>query len=305
MPAYLVVLSGRAFERQRGGSLVSGTVRPPTDAPLRDDRILPVTRRVAWIIVPFLAAAFLVLFGLPGRTTELFAWTIRPDMTPILMGAGYGAGVYFFYRVATGGEWHRVAPVFPGIAAFTWFMAVATVLHWENFNHGHHTFYLWVVLYALTPVLVPAVWWINRRTASEPSAEDVRLPRTVRLAGGGLALLVTSSAVGLFVVPEVLIGAWPWAVSPLTARILAGWFTLFGVVNGVVVLDPRWSAARLLAQSQLLGFAFVLVGTVRARSDFDPSNPLTWMVVGGMVLYLGAVLVLYLRMESLDASGQP
>ena len=56
---------------------------------------------------PVLAAAFLVLYGLPGRTTELFAWTIPPDMTPILMGAGYGAGVYFFCRVATGDEWHR------------------------------------------------------------------------------------------------------------------------------------------------------------------------------------------------------
>jgi len=87
--------------------------------PVRDDRILPVTRWVGWIIAPVLAAAFLVLYGLPGRTTELLAWTIRPDMTPILMGAGYGAGVYFFCRVATGDEWHRVAPVLPGIAAFT------------------------------------------------------------------------------------------------------------------------------------------------------------------------------------------
>ena len=275
-----------------------------TDAPFRDDRILHVTRLVAWIIVPFLAAAFLVLFGFPGRTTELFAWTIRPDMTPMLMGAGYGAGVYFFYRVATGEEWHRVAPVFPGIAAFTWFMAVATVLHWENFNHDHYTFVLWVALYAVTPVLIPAIWWINRRTASEPSVEDVRLPRAVRLVGGALGVLVTSSAVVLFVAPGPMVGAWPWAVSPLTARILAGWFALFGVVSGIVVLDPRWSAARLPVRSQLLGFALVLVGVARAWSDFDPSNPLTWGVVGGMVLYLGAVSVLYLRMESRhDAPG--
>jgi hypothetical protein len=279
---------------------VSVTAGGPTNGPVRDDRVLPLTRWVARLIVPFLAAASLVLYGLPGRTTELFAWTIRPDMTPILMGAGYGAGVYFFYRVSTAREWHRVAPVLPGIAAFTWFMAVATGLHWANFNHDHPTFYLWVILYAVTPVLVPAIWVLNRRT--DPGgvpADDVRLPRVARMLGGGLGLLVTLVAVALFLVPEVMIGAWPWAVSPLTARILAGWFALFGVVNVSVVLDPRWSAARLAAQSQLLGFGLVLLGVVRAWGDFDPTNSLTWWITGGMALYLGAVVVLYRRMESM------
>jgi len=276
----------------------SNTVVRGEGAPVRDDRVLPVTRWVARVVAPFLAAAFLVLYGVPGRTTAFFAWTIRPEMTPIVMGAGYGAGVYFFYRVATVEEWHAVAPVFLGIAAFTWFMAVATGLHWENFNHGHHTFYLWVILYAVTPLLVPAVWALNRRTDSGGlTAGEVSLPRAVRVLGGGLGLAVTVSAVALFVAPGLLIDVWPWAVSPLTARILAGWFALFGVVNGVVVLDPRWSAARILVQSQLLGFALVLVGVVRAWDNFDQSNLLTWGVVGGMALYLSAVLALYVGME--------
>ena len=269
------------------------------DALVRDDRVLPSTRWVARIIVPFLAAAFLVLYGAPDRTTEFFAWTIRPRMTPILMGAGYGAGVYFFSRVAAADEWHRVAPVFLGIATFTWFMAVATVLHWENFNHAHHTFVLWVVLYAVTPILVPAIWARNRRTGpSDRTADEIHLPRAVRLVSGGLGLAVTISAVGFFLAPETLIGAWPWAVSPLTARVLAGWFALFGVVNGAVALDSRWSAARLLVQSQLLGFALVLIGAARAWTDFDQSNALTWGVVGGMALYLCAIGVLYAVMES-------
>lgn len=266
---------------------------------VREGQVLPLTRWVARFIIPFLAAAFLVLYGVPDRTTEFFAWTIRPEMTPIIMGAGYGAGVYFFYRVSTVGEWHAVAPVFLGIATFTWLMAIATALHWENFNHGHHTFYLWVFLYAVTPVLIPAVWALNRRTEPEEQpAGGPHLPRAVRVLGGGIGVAVTVSAVALFVAPEMMIGAWPWAVSPLTARILAGWFALFGVVNGVVVLDPRWSAARILVQSQLLGFALVLIGVARAWANFDPSNVLTWGVVGGMVTYLLAVLVMYIGMEN-------
>lgn len=273
-------------------------LRRATVSSVRDDRVLPITRWVAIFIIPFLAAAFLVLYGLPARTTEFFAWTIQPEMTPIIMGAGYGAGVYFFYRVATINEWYKVAPVFLGIATFTWFMAIATVLHWENFNHSHHTFYLWVFLYAVTPVLIPAVWRLNRRTESgEVATGEDRLPRAVRLFGGGLGFVVTVSAVVLFVVPELMINSWPWTVSALTARILAGWFALFGVVNTVVVLDPRWSAARILVQSQIIGFALVLAGVPRVWDNFDPSNILTWGVLGGMMLYLISLLVLYIGME--------
>jgi len=269
------------------------------DPPTRDGQVLPITRWVARFIIPFLAAAFLVLYGLPDQTTRYFAWTIRPEMTPIIMGAGYGAGVYFFYRVSTVDKWHTVAPVFLGIATFTWLMAVATVLHWENFNHSHFTFDLWVFLYAVTPILIPAIWAINRRTESgEPVGDEPQLPQMARVLGGAIGGIVTVSAVVLFVVPELMIEVWPWAVSQFTARILAGWFALFGVVNGVVVLDPRWSAGRILIQSQILGFALVLIGAIRVWGNFDPSNVMTWGVVGGMALYLLAILLLYFRMET-------
>lgn len=273
-------------------------LRRGIDASGRDDRVLPLTRWVALFIIPFLVAAFVVLYGVPHRTTEFFAWTIRPEMTPIIMGAGYGAGVYFFYKVSTVSEWHTVAPVFLGIATFTWLMAFATVIHWENFNHSHHTFFLWVFLYAVTPLLIPGLWLLNRLTdPEEVSPVEIQLPRIIRTFGGGLGVVVTVSAAVLFLLPEVMIGVWPWTVSPFTARILAGWFALFGVVNMIVVRDSRWSAARVLVQSQVIGFTLVLLGAVRVWDNFDTSNPLTWGVLGGMTMYLGCLIVLYGGME--------
>ncbi|MDR9430743.1 MAG: hypothetical protein RI568_08615 [Natronomonas sp.] len=136
----------------------------------------------------------------------------------------------------------------------------------------------------------------DRGTALEqPNARGAtatEIPRRVRLLGGGLGLVVTGSAVALFAVPGPIIGAWPLAVSPLT-----GWFTMFGVVNLFVARDPRWRAARIPIQSQLLGFALVLAGVPRVGDDFDPSNALTWGVVGGMALYVVALLALYLVVE--------
>ena len=265
---------------------------------VRDDRILPVTRWVARIIAPILLAAFFILFGVPDRTTELFAWTINPNMTPIVMGAGYGTGVYFFYRVATVDDWHRVAPIFPGIAVFTWFMALATILHWENFNHDHVTFYLWVILYVVSPILIPAIWVTNRRTDPGLSGDTPVLPRLVRWASGITGLLITVTATVLFFTPQVLIDFWVWTVSPLTARILLGWFAIFGVVNLAVAFDTRWSAARILIHTQVLGSVLLLLGSARAWGDFDQSNPFTWVFLGGLVAYLLAISVLYYVMET-------
>ena len=263
----------------------------------RDDRILPATRWVGRLLVPALVVAAVILYVFPDRTTELFAWTIRPDMTPILMGAGYGTGAYFFYRVATLDSWHRVALVFPGIAVFTWFMAAATVLHWENFNHDHVTFAIWVFLYAAAPLLVPVLWFFNRRTDPRESADVVHTPDVVRWASGASGLAITATAFVLFFVPDVLMNYWPWTVSPLTSRILLGWFALFGVVNLAIALDARWSAVRLPVQTQLLGFGLLLLGAVRAWSDFDTASPVTWAFVGGFVLYLAALSALYVTME--------
>lgn len=265
---------------------------------VQNDRILPLTRMVGIIIIPVLFVAFLILYGAPTRTEQLFAWTIAPEMTPLIMGAGYGTGVYFFYRVATIEEWHRVAPVFPGIAVFTWFMAAATLLHWENFNHAHVTFYFWTVLYIVSPVLIPGIWLLNRRTdPRKPASEFREMPPWLRWGAGVSGVLITLTAVVFFIVPEVMIANWPWTVSPLTSRILLGWFALFGVANLMVSVDRRWSAARILAHSQMIGFSLVLLGAVRAWANFDTTNPYVWPLVGGMVGYLLLVMLVYVVMD--------
>ena len=265
---------------------------------VRDDRILPLTRLIGAIIAPILFVAFVILYGFPGRTEQLFAWTIVPELTTLIMGAGYGTGVYFFYRVVTVREWHQVGLIFPGIAVFTWFMAAATALHWANFNHGHVTFVFWLVLYVISPVVVPGIWLLNRRTDPLKRIEDaLETPRLIRQGAAVSGVLITVTAVVCFFFPALMIERWPWAVSPLTARILLGWFALFGVTNLAVSFDSRWSAARILAHSQIIGFSLVLVGVVRVWDNIDTGNPYTWPIVGGMAVYFLLVVVCYAVME--------
>ena len=85
---------------------------------IRDDRVLPETRWVAVLLIPFLLGGFALLYFWPDDTARLFAWTIRPRFTPLLMGSGYLMGAYFFAQVYRTPAWHRVGAGFPAIATF-------------------------------------------------------------------------------------------------------------------------------------------------------------------------------------------
>jgi hypothetical protein len=260
----------------------------------RDDRVLPETRWLSAFIVPFLFFAFLILYLFPGDTDRLFAWTIRPDMTPLIMGAGYISGGYFFVQAFRAQRWHTVHLGFLPITAFTIFMAIATFMHLDRFHQGHIAFYAWIGLYLVTPVLVPLVWYRNSRTDPRtPEADDVLIPAPVRavLAIAGAALF--GIAVFLLVSPNLMIALWPWVLTPLTAQVVGGWFALPSVVAALMALDSRWSAVRLTLQSQLIGLALILVGVVRAWGDFDKSNPFT-------SLFVGAIAALFVGLLALD-----
>src|SRR5437016_10507934 len=73
-----------------------------------DDRILPETRWLAAVIIPFLVVAFVILYFWPNDTDKLFAWTIKTTMTPMMLAAAYLGGIYFFTRVIPAKQWNLV-----------------------------------------------------------------------------------------------------------------------------------------------------------------------------------------------------
>jgi hypothetical protein len=178
----------------------------------------------------------------------------------MLMGAGYASGVVFFGFVARGGRWLDVSFGFVGIAVFSTLMGIATIIHWEKFNHDHPAFIGWLVLYAVAPFLIPGLWVSNGGWRPGPAVPpDREVPRWAR---GSLAVLGGGSfAIGLviFVEPSLAIDHWPLDVSPLTARVVSSFLAL-NVGWAVAALDGRWSAIRTPCLSQLAGLTLLLLG---------------------------------------------
>jgi hypothetical protein len=264
----------------------------------RDDRVLKQTHVLGAFIVPFLLVAFVLLYFWPGDTKDYFAWEIHPDMTPMIMGAGYIAGAYFFARVVMEKRFHRIHVGFLPVTSFTIFMAIASFAHLDRFITENVAFWIWMGLYVTTPILVPLAWWINRRTdPGTPEPGEERLPQTVRnvlLAAGAFQAGV---ALFLLLFPQTMIDIWPWMLTPLTAQTLGGWFALPGITAIMMGLDGRPSAIHITLQSQVIGLALILLAAARDWDSFDTSNELTYVFVVGLGGLLAGLLALetYMR----------
>lgn len=251
----------------------------------RDDRVLPLTRCAAAVLTLAAVAAGVVLYGFPDSTPEVWAWTVEPRMTTLVMGAGYLATAYFFARATLARSWHTVQLGFLGVGPFAGLQIIATVLHWDRFAHRHVAFWLWLGLYGVL-VLMPLVWLRNRRT--DPARPDpIQVPHPVRTAVGVIGGAQLLAALTAFAAPSLAIAVWPWSLTPLTARVLAG----FVAANAITLLalwwEGRYTALTHALLTLAIGIGLIALAVPRATSDFSNSA-----AVLGFLAALGAALLI-------------
>jgi hypothetical protein len=263
----------------------------------RDNRVLPATRVLAFVIVPILTVAWVMLWIFPNRSADFFSWPVKPSMSAMMLGATYLGGAWFFGVVVVSRAWHAVTLGFLPVSAFAGILGVATVLHWGAFTAGHPSFILWAILYFSLPFVIPVVWWRNARhdpgSGVQPGAV---VGDPVRWIVGGLGSVLAVVSAVLVVAPDLLIPTWPWTLTPLTARVLGAMFALSGIVGIEIAIDRRPAAARAIVQAQAIAIAGILAALVRASGDVAWDRPTAWLFAGGMLVVLAAnVLAAYGR----------
>lgn len=282
-------------------------VSPTGGSATASDRVLPPTRILSIVIVPFLLVAFVVLYFFPSAhdTANLFAWKIVPTFTPMLLASVYLGGSYFFVRAARAAQWHQVEGGFVSVGCFATLMGIATIVHWDKFIHNNVAFWLWAGLYFTTPFLVFGVWFLNRRKESVATSDDLLLSPLAAMVIGVIGFAAAASSAFLFLFPKTAIRIWPWLLTPLTARVTGAIFAL-GVAGLGAFADKRWTSARILLQVAGFMLTLILIAVVRAHPEFDTTRPLTWVFGAGFLVVAAATAALYVRMEAqLNAGRKP
>ncbi len=264
---------------------------------VHDDRIFLVTRMVLGVVIVALLFAFATLYFNPQSTRTNFAWEIKPPITAVFMGAGYIAGAFMFVYAVFGRRWHRVKNSLLPVSTFAAIMLVITLLHYDRFIHSNLAFILWLIIYIITPFLVPWLWFHNRSTdPGTPETDDKILPSSVRwlagLMGAGSLLFWI---VGFFD-PPLLIAIWPWTLTLLTARVICAWGALVSVGGLVLFREPRWSAWRYNIQAIALWQALMVIGSLIHRQDFKNGSLINGYFIC-ILLVLALLAFLYGWME--------
>lgn len=260
----------------------------PSDQPA--DRILTETRVVAALVIPFLVLAFLILYLYPQESGRHFAWQFRPDLMAMYVGAGYLGGAYLFAHTLFGRVWHRVTNGFLPVTAFATSMLLVTILHWDQMDIRHFPFQLWLILYAVTPVLVPVIWLRNRPQDPRTLAPgDKRVPRLSRLSMGAIGLIFVALAVAGFLFPNWLIDVWVWPLAARSARLLSGWHMLLGVGGLAISREERWSGWRVPLESIGLWQLLVLAAIFTQPEDFHSGTAVNWYTASVIIILAGMV----------------
>jgi hypothetical protein len=249
-----------------------------------------LTRVVAGFLVVILLDAAQLLTFYPARTDTLWAWKIQPEITAMVLASAYLGGCYFFARVLFGAPWERVALGLAPVTLFVWMAGIATILHDDRFIKDSLPFAAWVALYTVTPIGVPLLYLRGRRRWG--ALGGPAFPRAVRLGLGVVGGAIVVAGLVIAVAPDVAIDAWPWTLTPLTARIVAAVVGLYGSVWLSVAIVGSRAAAQIPLQAHALGLVALLVAVGRGEEAVDWGDPLAiaLVVVTAAMVFVSAVL---------------
>jgi hypothetical protein len=194
-------------------------------------------RRFYAVAAGLAAVAGFLLFPLAGETDRFFSWTIEPPLSAAFMGAAYWAALVLFAWAVQQREWALARTALPAVATIAVLLLATTLIHLDKFDLDSLFGWFWLVVYCLvTPLLA---WAIARQVrASGPVERGLNpLPAVVRAALAVLCTCLLGFGAALYAAPLDVAPAWPWDLTPLTARAIASFLIGFGIAAGFAIWE--------------------------------------------------------------------
>lgn len=208
-----------------------------------------------------------VLFLFPHDTATYFAWTIRHPLTPVFMGASYLAGIGNLWAIRSN-RWDVARAALPPIFVFGTGQLIATLLHLDIFNWSHPVAWAWLVVYVGSPPAALALFLVAERRHRRPEGR-AELPESIRPLMMFWAVVFGAVGLALFVLPRPVSDLWPWSLTPLTSRVIGGWYLASATLALVLSRERSMVGAWIGLSAGLVVTPLLLIGATVHRDQFD------------------------------------
>lgn len=231
-----------------------------------------------------------VLYLFPGNTAAYFAWTIQHPLTPVFMGASYLAGIGNLIAVRAD-RWSLARVQMPAIITFTMTMLLATLLHIPIFNWSHPVAWAWLAVYVVSPIAAVIVWIQMERGFQRPEFDSKQLPASFSSVMLTFALVHGLTGLVLFLFPGQTAVLWPWSLTPLTARVVGGWWISAAALDLMLARQRTLNTARVGLFANMLITSLLLIGAFMHFNQLDGPQISIWLylllnvVLGGYSAY--------------------
>jgi hypothetical protein len=216
-----------------------------------------------------------ILFLFPNDTAFYFAWTIKHPLTPVFMGANYAGGIGAVWAVLVN-RWSLARVQMPGIFIFAVTQLLATLLHVGIFNWGHPIAWAWLFVYVTSPVATLVLFVLTERGWQAPAVSGVYIPegdaplpgffRPVMFAFCAVSTLI---GLALFLLPEQVAPGWAWSLTPLTARVVGGWYLAGAGLQYMLAGQRTLETAKVGLLGSVLVTALQLLGALLHAAAFN------------------------------------
>jgi len=247
-------------------------------------------------------AAVQLLVG--ARVTEIyFAWTIAVPASAAFIGLFYLASVVMGVLALRQPLWAPARTVLVPVVVFVTLVLVTTLLHLGTFHLtaggtlARLAAWVWLVVYVATPLgYVFAFWWQARAGGGDPP-RSAPLPAAPRAVLGVVGVVLGLLGVTAMVVPLVVAAFWPWALTPLTGRMIGATLLGLALLAASVVRTNDRVTGRIGAIGLVVGGVVAIAAPVGYGSGaVQWSAPAVW-------IYLAVAVVVVVGAGALTTTG--
>lgn len=209
-----------------------------------------------------------VLYFFPNDTASYFAWTIQHPLTPVFMGAAYFAGIGNLLAVRED-RWSLARVQLPAIIVFSSLMLIATLLHIPIFNWSHPVAWAWLAVYVVSPVAATIVFLQMERGFRAPRFESLQMPRGFSVLMSVAGVIQALTGLVLFLFPGQAAPLWAWSLTPLTSRVIGGWWLSGAALQLMLARQQTLHTARVGLLANLLINTLLVAGALMHFSELN------------------------------------